>query len=412
MILTDLRLHVFLGLALAALLLPVEAEAAPFLTFFSHRAGLLAFAACAGLCLREVGLVRGQSTFAAGIQCISVFAVSCVAFGAVGLSLALSVDQPNAIWRGVIGLFGAPAGHLGFVRAIALEVAVAAIASQAISGALAERIRLLPLLIFTALFAALVFPIALSWQSGWLEKIGFVDYAGATYVHCAAGAAALAGVIVLGGRVGRFDPNHQLHSKEHHSFPLAGLGTLVVLVGWQGLVTGLLSTLPIALTAGALSHVLMCVNLSAAAGVIVSLIGAFIWHRGRVAAVGFNGLVAGLVAISADPAHPTPVVALAIGAVAGALAVLVPMLLEEMRLDDVTGAVPAHLCAGAWGTLAVLMSAPGAHLGTQLEGVLAVSAFTFITSFALFLVLQILFGLRKHTERIPPPIASIASSAS
>ncbi|MFZ1990093.1 MAG: hypothetical protein WAW96_10025 [Alphaproteobacteria bacterium] len=411
MIRSNFRLVSFLGLAFAAALLPGEAQAASLLALVSHRAALLSFAVCAGLCMREVGLVRRENAFAADIQCFMVFVVSCLAFGLFGLSLALSASQTGALWPGVIGSFGAPPATQGFARSGALEIALAALATQAVSGALAERIRLLPLLIFAALFAALVFPIALSWQSGWLEKIGFVDYAGAAFVHCAAGAAALAGIMVLGGRIGRFDPSHQLKSKEHHSFPLAGLGTLVLLIGWQGLVTGLLSTLPIALSERALSHVLLNLNLSAAAGLVVALIGAFIWHRGRVSAVAFNGVIAGLVAISADPAHPAPLTALVIGGVAGALSALVPIALEKMRLDDVTGAVPAHLCAGAWGTLAVLMSAPGAHFGIQLEGLLAVSAFSFIASLVLFLLLQILFGLRKAAERTSPPIASVSPAA-
>ncbi len=410
MIRTDYRLIAVLGFAFAAALLPGEAQAASLLATISHRAAVLAFAVCAGLCFREVGFVRRQSAIASDIQCLTVFAVSCAAFGVLGFPLALSADQSGAIWRGVIGSFGAISDRAGLARAGALEIAVAAIAAQAVSGALAERVRLLPLLIFTALFAGLVFPITLSWQSGWLARLGFIDYAGSAFIHCAAGAAALAGIIVLGGRTGRFDPSHQLQSKEHHSFLLAGAGTLVVLIGWQGLVTGLLSTLPIALTAGALSHVLLSLNLSAAAGALVALAGAFVWHRGRILPIAFNGVVAGLVAISADPAHPSLIVALVIGGVAGALAALVPILLEQMRLDDVTGTIPVHLCAGIWGTLAVLMSAPGAHFGTQLAGVAAIFGFTFAVCFALFLALQILFGLRTSAERMPPPV-SVPSSA-
>lgn len=412
MIRTASRLTAVLGFACAAALFPGEARAASLLSTISHRAALLAFGVCAGLCLREVGLVRRENAMAADIQCPSVFLVSCIAFGVFGFSLALSVDQPNALWRGVIGSFAAPPGLIGFARSGALEMAVAALAAQAVSGALAERVRLLALLIFSALFAALVFPIILSWQSGWLARLRFVDYAGATFIHCTAGAAALAGIIVLGARNGRFDPNHQLQSKEHHSFVLAGLGTLVALIGWQGLVTGLLSTLPIALTARSLSHVLVLLNVSAAAGAAIALAGALIWHPGRRAAIAFNGVIAGLVAISADPAHPSVLVALVIGAIAGALAALVPMLLEQVRLDDVTGTIPAHLCAGIWGTLAVLISAPGAHLGTQLIGLFAVIGAAFIAALILFLVLQMLFGLRTPAERRPPQAASIPSSAS
>ena len=410
MVRTNFRFAIFVGFVFALALLPGEAQAASLLKLISDRAALLSFAVCAGLCMREVGLVRRQNAFAADIQCFTVFVVSCFAFGLLGFPLAQSVDQPGAVWGGVVGKFGLASITQGFARSGALEIALAAIAAQAVSGALAERVRLSPLLVFTACFSGLVFPIALSWQSGWLEKIGFIDYAGATYIHCTAGAAALAGVMVLGARTGRFDPTYTLESKEHHSFPLAGLGTLILLAGWQGLVTGLLSTLPIALSERVLSRVLLNLDISAVAGAGVALIGALVWHRGRVSSVAFNGVIAGLVAISADPAHPTLLIALGIGLVAGALAAVVPLLLERLRLDDVTGAVPAHLCAGAWGTLAVLVSAPGARFGTQLEGMLAVSAFSFAAAFILFLVLQVLFGLRTNKERLPPSIASVSSA--
>ena len=411
MIRTGFSSIVLLGLVPTAALLPQDAQAAGLLSQISHHAGLWAFAVCAGLCLREVGLVRRENAIGADIQCLSVFLVSSLAFGALGFSLATSADQPNALWHGVIGSFGAAAARSGFARSGALTVAVAALAAQAVSGALAERVRLLPLLIFAALFASLLFPITLSWQSGWLARAGFVDYAGATFIHCAAGSAALAGVIVLGARIGRFDPTHKLEGREHHSFVLAGLGTLLVLIGWQGLVTGLLSTLPISLTSRSLSHVLAVLNVAAATGAIIALAGGFIWHRPRVLTIAFNGLVAGLVAISADPAHPSLGVAILIGGVAGALAALVPLLLEQIRLDDVTGAIPTHLCAGIWGTVAVLFSTPGAHLLTQIVGTAAVVGVTFVAAFVLFFVLQILLGLRKEAERARPA-ARVSSSAS
>jgi ammonium transporter, Amt family len=389
-----------LGFVLFAGAVPIEAHAQSF-SMLSRHSGALAFAICAGFCLRHVGLVRRQSAFAADIECIVVFIVSCAAFLLVGWNLLLSVGGDGALVRGVIGSLSVP--HLTPVMShvIVLTTASAAIAIQIVSGALAERIRLGPLAIFALIFAGAVYPIIVSWQfaGGWLAKAGFIDYGGATFIHVAGAAAALAGIIVLGARIGRFDPSYRLEDKEHHSYLLAGLGTLLVIIGWQGLIGGLFGTLPVGPSERGLVHILRALNCSAASAGAVALMVALVVHRSRAIPITLNGIVAGLVAISADPAHPSIAIALLVGVGAGLLAALVPLALERARLDDVTGAVPAHLCAGIWGTLTVALSAPGANLGTQAIGALAVGVVAFAVSLVIFLVLQIAFGLRSSRER-------------
>lgn len=359
---------------------------------------VLAFAVCAGLCLRQSGLVRRPYAASADLQCLAVFVAGCAAFWSVGFGLMTSAGEAGAVVPGLLGKFGFLNWPAGAARSFFLDMAIAAIVGQAIAGALAERMRFVPLVIFALLVTGAIFPIVASWRwgGGWLAERGFVDFGGATLVHSVAGWAALAGTMVLGGRRGRFDSNYELDDTAHHSLLLAFLGTLLVLAGWQGVMAGLARMVPVGLPVPSLAPLLANINIAAFAGGAVALGAGFMLDRARLVPIALNGILAGLVAISADPLHATILSSLLVGAVAGVLAASIQKLIEILRLDDVTDAITAHLAAGIWGTLAAAFTAPHASLGVQALGIVSVGAFVFAVSFALFFVLQILFGLRAN----------------
>ena len=384
------------GPALAASGLATSSEAST----LAPRLALAAFLVCAGLGLRQVGLVRRHNSLEADLQSLAIFGCACIAFWLVGFDLLRSAGSAMALIPGVIGTvaFWHKAHH---ARALTVELAAAGIVAMVVAGALAERIRRAPIIIAAIVLGGFLFPIVASWQwgDGWLARLGFVDLGGATLIHSVAGWAALAGAIVLGGRAHRFDPNHQLSDREHHSFGIASFGTAALFIGWQGLIGGLRAAGPLPLSDEGLVQMLLHIDLAAFAGCVAAFALGFWLDRPRAVVVALNGVIAGLVAISADPQSAGIVMSLVIGGIAGIIAGLVPIALERMRIDDVTAAIPAHLCAGIWGTLMAAVSGPGAHIGTQAIGILAVGGFSFAASFILFLVLQILFGLRALPER-------------
>ena len=386
-----------IGLALIVALMPVYAQAAAAPVLTPSRLNILAFAVCAGLCLRKVGHVRSHHALQADMQCFAVFVVCCIAFWALGFDLLRSVNSKSALIRGVVGGFSLGGWYPGSARSMLIELAAAAITGQVVIGTLAERIRLVPLLIFLAVLAGVVFPIAASWQwgGGWLAGAGFVDFAGATVIHSVAGWAALAGAIVVGARPGRFARDGEPHGMGNHSGLLMVLGSLVLWLGWQGLVGGLRAGTPMPPSSTTLAHVLTVTNVAAVSGLIAATAASALVPRWFTVDATLNGLIAGLVAISADPIHATILWSIVVGVGAGLIVAYAPILLYRLRLDDVTGSIPAHLGAGIWGTLVAAFSAPGANLAIQLLGVLAVGAGAFIVSFVLLVILQLLFGLRS-----------------
>jgi Amt family ammonium transporter len=332
--------------------------------------GWLGFLVSLGLALRQAGLTRGRLV-QGDLSGFAVFVAACWAFALARLGL-----ETGPLAGGLAG---------------------AGLAALVVAGALAERIRLVPLLLFTLLLAGAIVPIAQSWSSGggWLADAGFIDAGGATAIHSSAGWAALAGAIVLGARGRRFDPSQP--GKRLGAFALASVGTALVFVGWQGLLAALAGGA--GASNAALVHMLLNACLAALTGSITAFAIGYWLDRPNAVPIALNGVIAGLVAISGDPASPGLVLAPIIGGVGGAIAALMPRALERARIDDVTGGVPAHLCAGIWGTLAVALSAPGASILAQLAGIAAVGGFSFIASFILFLALQLLVGLRSLSEQ-------------
>ena len=276
-----------------------------------------------------------------------------------------------------------------------------------VSGAVAERIKIWPFFIFAAVMAGLIYPISMGWQwgGGWLSTSGFSDFAGSTLVHACGGAAALAGVIVLGAREGRFGPKGQKKSMEPFaasSIPLVTLGTFLLWFGWFGfngfsqLAMGTFDDV------NAISKIAVNTHLAGAAGTVAGAALTRIIGGKTDIVMMLNGALAGLVAITAEPLTPGPILAMFIGAVGAIIMYFGTKFLESQGLDDVVGAIPVHMFAGIFGTLVVPISNGNTNFGTQFLGVVSVCIFSFVLSYATFKILKETIGLRisKSAEKL------------
>ena len=374
--------------------------------------GVLVMWMCAGFTMLEAGSVRTKNASMICLKNIGLYSIAGITYYLVGYNL-MYVDVQEG-WIGSLKFLYGPSGdELKLVSgqtAAAADVAKAGKATMSdwffqmvfvattasiVSGALAERVKLWAFLVFTAVLTTIIYPIvgAWTWGGGWLSAMGFQDFAGSTIVHSTGGWAALAGVLVVGARFGKFRADGSVKTTPPSNVPAVTLGVFILWLGWFGFNGGSQLALSSATDAVAMSHVLVNTNLAAAAGVMAALIVSRpLLGRIDLLAV-LNGALAGLVSITAGPDIVTHYWSLIIGAVGGALCVSSMRLLEVAKIDDVVGAIPAHLFAGIWGTLAVCIAA-GGNFGVQLIGVLAVGAFAFAASWVSWLILGKIIGVR------------------
>ena len=293
------------------------------------------------------------------------------------------------------------------------QAVFAATAATIVSGAVAERTKFGAYVIFSVVLTALIYPVIghWIWGGGWLADQGFVDFAGSTVVHSVGGWAALAGVMIIGPRVGRFEKDYDQKRFSGHAIPLAALGVFILWFGWFGFNAGSQLAAEGPDNANAIALIALNTQLAASAGVVGALL--LGWFRTGMAKAGFalNGVLGGLVAITAGCAAVVPGVAIVIGFIGGVVAVALAEIMERYQLDDAVGAVPVHLGAGVWGTLALGLFATegglfygfgGTLLAAQFIGVLAVGAFTFLSSYLVLTFINKFIGLRadKAQERI------------
>ena len=374
--------------------------------------GVLVMWMCAGFTMLEAGSVRTKNASMICLKNIGLYSIAGITYYLVGYNL-MYVDVQEG-WIGSLKFLYGPSGDelklLSGQTAAAADVAKAGKATMSdwffqmvfvattasiVSGALAERVKLWAFLAFTAVLTTIIYPIvgAWTWGGGWLSAMGFQDFAGSTIVHSTGGWAALAGVLVVGARFGKFRADGSVKATPPSNVPAVTLGVFILWLGWFGFNGGSQLALSSATDAVAMSHVLVNTNLAAAAGVMAALIVSRpLLGRIDLLAV-LNGALAGLVSITAGPDIVTHYWSLIIGAVGGALCVSSMRLLEVAKIDDVVGAIPAHLFAGIWGTLAVCIAA-GGNFGVQLIGVLAVGAFAFAASWVSWLILGKIMGVR------------------
>ena len=375
---------------------------------------LVAFMA-AGFCMLESGLVTTKSVSTIAAKNIGKFAICSMVFFFVGYNLAYGISE-----GGYIGSFSMwsegsklDTGYSDSSDWFFQTMFVCATVSI-VSGAVAERIKIWPFFIFAVLMSGFIYPVSMGWQwgGGWLSTSGFSDFAGSTLVHACGGAAALAGVIVLGARAGRFTSQggkRVMVPFAASSIPLTTLGTFLLWFGWFGfngmsqLAMGTFDDVT------AISKIAVNTHLAGAAGTFVGAVVSRLIGGKTDVIMMLNGALAGLVAITAEPLTPSPLAAIVIGAIGSLIMYFGTKMLENFGLDDVVGAIPVHMFAGIFGTLVVPFTNGDTSFGTQFVGTISVVLFSFILSYLVFVALKQTTGLRisKAAEKLGTDKAEI-----
>ena len=369
--------------------------------------GFLVMWMAAGFCMLESGLVTSKSVSVICAKNIGLYSIAGIMFWAVGYNLAYGITE-----GGFIGNFNywsdASKLETGYADSSDwfFQMVFCATTASIVSGTMAERVKLWPFFLFTAILTGIIYPIQMGWQwgGGWLAAIGFSDFAGSTLVHSCGGAAALAGVILLGPRLGRFKNGRVKPMKPFaaSSIPLATLGVFILWLGWFGFNGGSQLALGTLDDSISVSKIFVNTNLAACGGVMTNaFLTRFIYGKTDVIHM-LNGAIAGLVAITAEPLAPSPFAAILIGGVGGLIAVFGTKLLYKFKIDDVVGAIPAHLFAGIWGTLAVPITNNTVSFSSQLLGIISINVFVFIVSFIVWFIMKQTIGIRlsKQAEKI------------
>lgn len=369
--------------------------------------GFLVFFMAAGFAMLEAGLVRSKNVTMQLTKNISLFAIAGIAFWLIGYNLM----YPGDGWTitGYVGsifspkdIGGDPDLATGYSAGsdFFFQLMFCAATASIVSGTLAERIKLWPFLIFTVVLTGVIYPIEASWQwgGGWLSEAGFSDFAGSTLVHAAGGFAALAGAIILGPRMGKYGKDGKVNPMPGSNLALATLGTFILWMGWFGFNGGSQLAMGSAADANAVSVIFVNTNLAASAGAVMAMILTQVIYKKVDLTMVLNGALAGLVSITAGPLDPTPFGAIWIGAIGGVIVVFAVPFLDKLKIDDVVGAIPVHLIAGFWGTMAVPFYTEGTSFVMQFVGFAAIGIFVTVASAIVWLVLKSTIGLRPSQE--------------
>jgi Amt family ammonium transporter len=376
-------------------------------------AGFLVMFMAAGFCMLEAGLVRAKNTTMQLTKNMALFSIAAIGYYLVGYNLM----YPLGTWsvEGVLsGLFPAIAvmeavgvapdavDDLSYATTASdyfFQLMFCAATASIVSGTLAERIKLWPFLLFTLILTAFIYPLQASWKwgGGFLDEMGFLDFAGSTVVHSVGGWAALAGAFVLGARTGKYKDGRVV-PMPGANLPLATLGTFILWLGWFGFNGGSQLAMGTVSDVADVSRIFANTNAAAAGGSLVALVLTQIMYRKADLTMVLNGALAGLVSITAEPLTPSLGVATLIGGVGGVIVVIAVPLLDKFKIDDVVGAIPVHLIAGIWGTLAVPLTNSDASFGTQISGIVVVGVFTFVVSWLVWTVINMVVGIRVSEE--------------
>ena len=366
-----------------------------FLVFIMH----LGFASL------ETGLTQSKNTVNILFKNVSIIAIGILTYAFCGFNLmypgtfngylgfgGFGISSPD----GTAGLIDYASGKYTYFTDFIFQAMFAATAATIVSGAVAERIKLSSFLIFSTIYVAVIYPIAGSWKwgAGWLDQMGFYDFAGSTLVHSVGGWAALIGATLLGPRIGKYGKGGAIKPIRGHNLPLASIGVFLLWFGWYGFNGGsVLSADP-----GGVSLVFVTTTLAGAAGIIGAMIASWTISKKPDLTMILNGSLAGLVGITAGADVISPIYAVIIGFIAGVIVVVSVIFLDKSKIDDPVGAVSVHLVCGIWGTLAVGLFSVDYSFTTQLIGVLAYGIYCLITSSLLFVGIKSLIGLRVSEE--------------
>ena len=361
----------------------------------------------AGFTMLEAGLVRAKNTAEILTKNISLYSISCIMYMVVGYNLMYpgggsGIVPDLAFFLGTDNTVEAVVGSGGDVYYSGMsdhffQVVFVATACSIISGAVAERMKLWPFLLFCVFMTSIIYPVQgyWKWGGGFLDTAGFSDFAGSGVVHLCGASAALAGVIVLGSRKGKYKDGKP-QAMPGANLPLATLGTFILWLGWFGFNGGSELIVSNVVEANAVSLIFVNTNLAAAGGVMGALILSKMMFGKSDLTMALNGAIAGLVSITAEPLAPTPGLALIIGFIGGLIVVFSIITLDKLNIDDPVGAISAHGTAGIWGLLAVTLT--GGSLGAQLYGIIVIFLWAFITSFIIWKIIHTIYGLRVTAE--------------
>jgi Amt family ammonium transporter len=361
----------------------------------------------AGFTMLEAGLVRAKNTAEILTKNVGLYSIACIMYMLCGYYL---MYPDSAMIDGYLGQFTyltaddhaadvviAGDEYYSGLSDFFFQVVFVATAMSIVSGAVAERMKLWAFFIFAIVLTGFIYPTQgyWKWGGGWLDAAGFLDFAGSGIVHMCGGAAALAGVILLGARKGKYGPNGEVKAIPGANLPLSALGTLILWLGWFGFNGGSELMVSNVGEANAVALVFVNTNMAAAGGLVAALLLARFWFGKADLTMALNGALAGLVAITAEPLTPTPMLATLVGIIGGLIVVPSIVMLDRiLKIDDPVGAISVHGVVGIWGLLAVCLSNPDATLGAQLLGIVSIFLWVFVTSFIVWIAIKTVMGIR------------------
>ena len=382
-------------------------------TFYFLVCGALVMWMAAGFTMLESGLVRAKNTAEILTKNVGLYSIACLMYMIMGYSIMYpGSDFEGGVFNALanIGILGPDDNSVETVLAgdayysnlsdFFFQVVFVATAMSIVSGAVAERMKLWSFFLFAVVLTGFIYPVQgfWKWGSGWLNAGGFLDFAGSGVVHMCGAAAALAGVLLLGARKGKYGPSGQVNAIPGCNLPLAALGTLILWLGWFGFNGGSELKVSDVGEANAVALIFVNTNMAAAAGLVAALLLSRLWFGKADLTMALNGALAGLVAITAEPLTPSPLAASAIGAVGGLLVVGSIVTLDKLKIDDPVGAISVHGVVGIWGLIAVSFTNEDASFVWQLIGIVSIFAWVFITSLIVWFAIRATFGIRVSEE--------------
>ena len=371
-------------------------------TFYFLVMGAMVMFMAPGFAMLEAGMVRSKNTSEILTKNVALFSIACIMYlvigynimyGGEGLFLGAENTVDDVLASGGDTYYSARSDFF-------FQVVFVATAMSIISGAVAERMKLWSFLLFTVVMTGFIYPLqgSWSWGGGFLSEAGFVDFAGSGIVHMCGAAAALAGVILLGPRSGKYGPNGEITPIPGSNMPLATLGMFILWFGWFGFNGGSELKLSNIDEANAVAQVFVNTNMAAAGGLVAALILATVIFGKADLTMALNGALAGLVSITAEPLSGTNLESMLIGAVGGVLVVLSIVGLDKIKIDDPVGAISVHGTCGIWGLMAVLITSDDATLTGQLTGLGAIFGFTFVAALVVWFIIKLVIGIRLSEE--------------
>ncbi len=381
-------------------------------TFYFLVMGAFVMWMAAGFSMLEAGLVRSKNTTEILTKNICLFAIACTMYMLCGYNIMYPGEAVNSFWPGVSFLIGGDNAAADVIASngdtyysgmsdFFFQVVFVATAMSIVSGAVAERMKLWSFLIFCVFLTGFIYPLQgyWKWGGGFLDALGFLDFAGSGVVHLCGAAAAFAGVLLLGPRLGKYGKNGEIHPIPGSNMPLATLGTFILWLGWFGFNGGSELKVTDVAEANAVALVFVNTNAAAAGGVIAALLTSQLMFGKADLTMILNGALAGLVAITAEPLTPTPLLATGIGMVGGILVVFSIVNLDKLKIDDPVGAISVHGVVGMWGLLAVCLSNPDATFKAQMIGLGTILGFVLVSSLIVWGIIKAVIGIRVTEEQ-------------